>query len=142
MAPDLARRYARLEAALRKLRRYAGRARSADTLRRDDELQDLVARNFQIAVEALIDVASSLIAARGLRPPDSAADAFSVLCEAGLLPARQAEVARLWVGFRNVLVHEYAGIDWDIVHQALSADLDRLAELARHLGTAARDLLA
>ncbi len=35
------------------------------------------------------------------------------------------------VGFRNIVVHDYGAIDWDIVHSTCSDDLDNFKAFAR-----------
>jgi len=130
LAPDLLARLVRLEEALRVLGRLASQASTLEAYRQDDALRDRVERNFQVAIEAIIDVANSLIARRRLRVPSQSGEAFDVLAEAGFLDARNALELRRWVGFRNVLVHEYAGVDHEIVFRALTIELDTLRAVA------------
>lgn len=79
---------------------------SVDEYRRDWKIQRIVERTLQIAIEACVDVATHIIADRGLRVPATYAEAFEVLGEAGLLDgALQAAMVRM-AKFRNVIVHE------------------------------------
>ena len=91
-------------------------------------IHDLAARYLHLAVEAAIDLANHWIADRGLRTPDSNRDSFTVLEEAGEIEAVLAERMRGWAGFRNVLVHEYIGIDHRIAHAAIRNELGDLAD--------------
>jgi uncharacterized protein YutE (UPF0331/DUF86 family) len=93
-------------------------------------VQRIVERTLQMAIEACVDVASHVIADRGLRVPATYAEAFEVLAEAGLLDAAQREVMVRMAGFRNVVVHEYARIDPEIVVRVLREHLDDLAGFA------------
>ena len=61
------------------------------------------------------------------------AEAFEVLAEAGLLDAAQREVMVRMAGFRNVVVHEYARIDPEIVVRVLRDHLDDLVPMGRSL---------
>lgn len=140
MAPDVVARFARLEEALRRLKAHAGVEREA--FLRDADLRDIVDRNFQVALEALIDLANYTVASRGLPKPETNAELFSVLAGASLLSERLARALRGWVGFRNVLVHEYARIDYELVHKALTAELDQLEEAARVFAGLLKDELA
>lgn len=77
---------------------------------------------FQTAIEACIDAAQHVVAARGLGTPSSNAEAFRLLDRAGILPADVATSLAGAVGFRNVLVHGYADVDDRLV-------VDNLAQL-------------
>lgn len=107
---------------------------TVERYRGDWKVQRIVERTLQMAIELCVDVANHVIADRGLRVPATYAEAFEVLAEAGLLgPAERDAMVRM-AGFRNVLVHEYARIDPDIVVRILR---ERLGDLA-WFGSAAR----
>lgn len=103
MAPDVVARFARLEQALKRLRAHASVERTV--FLRDADRRDVVDRNFQVAVEALIDLANYAVASRGLPKPETNAELFDVLTRASLLPETLGRALRGWVGFRNILVH-------------------------------------
>lgn len=109
MAPEVVARFARLTEALRRLKAHAGV--DLPMFLGDADLRDIVDRNFQVAVEALIDLANHLVAARGLAKPETSAELFDILSGASLLPEPLAQALRGWAGFRNILVHEYARVD-------------------------------
>jgi hypothetical protein len=67
-------------------------------------------------------------------------DAFRRLAEADFLDRALAERLAAWAGFRNVLAHFYATVNYDRVHDALSeiSDLERFAAVvSARLQTAA-----
>ena len=114
------------------LESYLGRLRSLGSAAEADYLaepviHDLAARYLHLAIEAAIDLANHWIADQGLRTPDSNRDSFTVLEEAGEIEATVAERMRGWAGFRNVLVHDYIGIDHRIAYAAIRDELDDLA---------------
>lgn len=116
------------------LESYLGRLRSLGEAAESEYLaepgiHDLAARYLHLAVEAAIDLANHWIADRGLRTPESNRDSFTVLEEAGELDAVLAQRLRGWAGFRNVLVHDYIGIDHRIAYSAIRDELDDLAQL-------------
>ena len=113
-----------------------------ETFLRDADLRDIVDRNFQVALESLIDLANYVVASRGLPKAETNAELFSILAAASLISERLAGTLRGWVGFRNVLVHEYARIDYEIVHKALTTELSQLEEAARAFAELLRDELA
>ncbi len=107
----------------------------AEDYRRDWRTQRIVDRTLQLAIEVCADVASHVISDRGLRAPDTYADAFEVLGEAGLLePVLRESLVRM-ARFRNVLVHDYTRIDPEIVVRVLRENLGDLAAFGRVAGT-------
>jgi uncharacterized protein YutE (UPF0331/DUF86 family) len=82
-----------------------------DELVADRVRMDSVKYTFQTAVEACIDAAHHTTASEGLERPATNAGAFLALAGAGLLPEELGPAMADAVGFRNLLVHQYAEID-------------------------------
>lgn len=99
----------RVTARLAILERYAAAER--DPLLADQTRLDALKYTFQTAIEACIDAAQHVVAARGLGTPASNGAAFRLLAGAGLLDSALAQSLADAVGFRNVLVHGYAEVD-------------------------------
>lgn len=70
---------------------------------------------FVTAIESCIDVAQHVCAAEGWGPPRDNGDAMALLGRHGVLDTELAGRMRRAVGFRNVLVHEYAVVDDAVV---------------------------
>lgn len=121
----LRRKLADLGDYLRQLSEYRGISLAA--YRSDWKTQRIVERTLQMAIETCVDVASHVIADRGLRVPSTYAETFEVLGEAGLLDASLREALVRMARVRNVLVHEYAATNAEIVVGILN---DRLEDLA------------
>jgi len=96
------------------------------------------------AVQGCIDLALKAISRLGLRTPESYADAFRVLAEAGIIPDSLASSLVAMTRFRNILAHGYVRIDfekiYDILHHSLgdirsflSTLVAKLAELGVEL---------
>lgn len=66
---------------------------------------------FVTSIEGCVRVAQHLAASEGWRAPDSNALAFDVLAEHGIVEADFGRRLARAVGFRNLLVHQYADID-------------------------------
>ena len=96
--------------------------------RADWRTQRIVERTLQMAIEACLDVASHVLADRGLRAPSTYAETFETLVQAGLMSPDLGRVMVEMTGFRNVIVHEYARIDADTVIRILR---ERLADFRR-----------
>jgi uncharacterized protein YutE (UPF0331/DUF86 family) len=92
----------------------------------DWKTQRIVERTLHLAIEACMDVADHIVADRRLRVPETGAETFEVLGEAEILPIALAEALSRMVGFRNILVHDYARIDPAIVLRVLGTDVQDL----------------
>ena len=122
---------ARLRELSRRLRRVAARQpASAKALAADEDLQDILARNLEVAIQTCIDIAYHLCGAHGV-VPITAAEAFAELAKRKLLERGLAGRLQLAVGFRNVLVHEYTDIDWKIVMQVMRTGTRDLAAFGK-----------
>jgi uncharacterized protein YutE (UPF0331/DUF86 family) len=120
------RRLALLEVYPGQLAPYRGI--DADTYRADWKTQRIVERTLHLAIEACMDVADHIVADRRLRIPETGAEAFEILAEAGLLPTPLAAALASMVGFRNILVHDYARLDPAIVVRVLQRDVADLEQ--------------
>jgi len=122
---------ARLRELSHRLKRVA--AKKPTSLRRlieDEDLQDIVSRNLELAIQACIDIAMHLCGAHDVVPASSG-EAFTALAGKNLVPRALAQRLRRAVGLRNVLVHEYVEIDWKIVQQVIERDTADLAAFGR-----------
>jgi uncharacterized protein YutE (UPF0331/DUF86 family) len=129
------RKLADLEQYLVQVGEYRGL--HVEAYRADWKTQRIVERTLQMAIEVCADVANHVIADRGLRVPATYAEAFEVLAEASLLSAKDRDAMIRMMGFRNIVVHEYARVDAEIVVRILR---EHLADLAG-FGAAARSWL-
>lgn len=77
---------------------------------------------FVVSIEAATDVAQHVCASEGWGPPATNADAMRLLARHNVLSEPLGDNLARAVGFRNLLVHQYAEIDDDRV----VAMLDRL----------------
>jgi uncharacterized protein YutE (UPF0331/DUF86 family) len=108
----------------------------------DWKTQRIVERTLHLAIEAAMDVADHIVADRRLRVPQTGAETFEVLGGAEILSPVLAEALSRMVGFRNILVHDYARLDQAIVLRVLRTDLQDLERfrdaVVRLLNTADR----
>ena len=101
-------------------------------LQTDVDLQDILMLNLERLVQLSVDVAALLIARKNLRPvPTTMADSFDVLCLAGIIPEALKVRMRKAVGFRNLAVHEYDKINWQIVYLIATKHLEDFKQFAR-----------
>lgn len=108
---------------------------TVERYRADWKTQRIVERTLQMAIEACLDIASHVVADRGLHAPATYAETFEVLVQAGLMSPGLGDAMVKMTGFRNVIVHEYAAIDAEIVIRVLR---DRLEDFRQFEAEALR----
>ena len=129
MNPDVVHKHLRLlERYLKKLKRIRDHTDLKKFLS-DDDQQDIVERNFQLAVESVLDIGQHFIATSGWEVIDDYADIFTVLQKHKVISANLATRVEKMAGFRNILVHEYADLNHSRVFEILQNDLKDLEEL-------------
>lgn len=122
---------ARLRELSRRLRRVEARKpASVKALATDEDMQDILTRNLELAIQSCIDIAFHLCGAHG-KVPTTAADAFAELAKLELVERGLAQRLQRAVGFRNVLVHEYTEVDWKIVMRVIRTDTRDLAAFGK-----------
>jgi uncharacterized protein YutE (UPF0331/DUF86 family) len=75
-------------------------------------------RLLQVAIECVLDICNLLVAGLRLGLPAGEDDLFDKLERARLVSPETAGTLRTLKGFRNIMVHEYGGIDDAIVYKA------------------------
>ena len=99
----------------------------------DPYLRDIVERNLEITAQCCIDICHRIISLESARKPADYYGAILRMGELGVLPTDFARHMAPLAGFRNILVHEYVSVNWDLVYQNLQQleDLERFAGLVR-----------
>ncbi len=85
--------------------------------------QDIVILNLERSVQLSIDIGSILLSAFKIPIPETMSEVFQSLSENQLLPEDIALSLRKSVGFRNIAVHEYSELNWEIVFQIATTRL-------------------
>ncbi len=99
----------------------------------DPYLRDIVERNLEVAAQCCIDICHRLIASENARKPLDYHESFLIMGELGVLPPDFARKLAPLAGFRNILTHEYLGIDWNHVYRNLQgiSDMEMFAQYIR-----------
>jgi uncharacterized protein YutE (UPF0331/DUF86 family) len=103
---------------------------TAEQLARDVDAQDILTFNLTRAVQLCVDLAAHLVACSNAVPPVTMGEAFDRLADMGTIDPDLAQRVKRAVGFRNIAVHDYAAIDWSIVHAIATRRLDDFREFA------------
>ena len=90
-----------------------------------------VERTLHLAVEACLDIGQHVIAQEGFRRPADNPDVFTVLVEEQILPGDLQPRLMAMARFRNLIVHDYARIDNQVVFAILKKQLDDFDQYAR-----------
>jgi len=124
-----------VQAKLESLRRCVARVRdktpdSADLLLEDYDMQDIISVNLERAVQACVDIASHILADSEAPAPTTMGGGFDALHDLHIISSEQAQQLKKTVGFRNISVHAYQEINWEIVFAIITTRLDDFSSFA------------
>jgi len=124
-----------IEQKIESLRRCVNRVRlktpaTAAILAGDPDAQDILTLNLTRAVQLCVDIGAHLIAAKDKPAPDTMGQTFDVLTDMGVLSTELAVRMKKAVGFRNIAVHNYEAIDWEIAHAIAVRHIDDFSAFA------------
>lgn len=88
----------------------------------EKDTQYMVCHAMLLAIQASIDIATAMAVMKTPRRPDTYRETFQVLGKSGILPADLSSQMAKLAGFRNILVHEYSGLDTKLVYRVLQDD--------------------
>ena len=94
------------------------------------DVQDIISVNLERSVQSCIDIASHISSDFDDVSGLSAGNLFLELIAKKVLSQETAQGMVKAVGFRNLLVHRYAAIDWARVQQSLLKDLGLFRQFA------------
>lgn len=114
----LIERLAQLKRHLEHLRELRPRVSSAEVLEADLSLHNDVLFSLLTVAQVVIDIAGELSAREGHRFEDYTTAVRNLSRIEGFDPQLVGELSRL-PGFRNIIVHEYVGLDFEVVLHAL-----------------------
>lgn len=123
-----------LEARIAKLEEYLGVLKgklviSQEAFLADIELQAVVERFLELAIQAVNDIGSHIIADQQLGQVESYSDVPRVLMEKGLVDESLGDIWIKMCGFRNILAHDYLRLDKLIVYQTLQQHQEPFGKL-------------
>ncbi len=101
------------------------------SLAADFDLQDIVSLNLSRAVQISVDVGAHLISGMEVPPPGTMGQTFDLLAQEGVINEKLASSLKKAVGFRNIAVHSYEAINWEIVHSIVKFHLADFSDFAR-----------
>lgn len=131
-----------IEQKIESLRRCVERVRqktpaTAAALESDPDAQDILTLNLTRAVQLCVDIGAYLIAAQNKAAPDTMGQTFDVLADMGVISSELAMRMKKAVGFRNIAVHNYEAIDWEITYAIVTRHVSDFAAFAAAVVSAA-----
>lgn len=96
---------------------------SLEKFLQDRDIQDIVLFNLQTAIQGCIDLAGHIVSDNDLGVAESMGGLFDILSEKKIITLETAKVMRLMVGLRNLIAHEYTGVDMKRIHAAFTQNL-------------------
>mgnify|MGYP000043920416 CR=1 FL=1 len=101
-----------------------------ENLLQDIDTQDIIALNLERSVQLCVDIANHILSSLDYSPAMSMTESFERLSEKKIIPYELGQNLKKAVGFRNLSVHAYDKIDWQLVWNILEGDL---MDLVRYL---------
>jgi uncharacterized protein YutE (UPF0331/DUF86 family) len=99
----------------------------------DERLEAYLSFQLFLLIQDAVDLASHLVAARGLGVPGSQREVFDLLAGAGLLAAETARGMGGMIALRNRIAHSYGDLDPVRMVRETPAGLARLEQLLDEL---------
>ena len=96
------------------------------------DLRGATERYLFLLMQAAIDLAESYVSWKKFRKPTTMSEAFYILEENGIIEKKLTEKMVQMTGFRNVIVHDYDKIDYDILYDILQngiKDVEKFLEI-------------
>lgn len=125
-----------IEQKIESLRRCVERVRqkcpaTADALAIDPDAQDILTLNLTRAIQLCVDIGAHLIAKNDSPAPATMGQTFDILADIKVLSPELALRMKKAVGFRNIAVHNYEAIDWQIAHVIATQHMQDFTAFAR-----------
>jgi uncharacterized protein YutE (UPF0331/DUF86 family) len=92
----------------------------------DLDAQDIAVLNIVRVCEAALDMSNHIIRVHSLGVSTNATEAFKLLEKRGYISPEMANNLSRMASFRNLAVHDYGMLDYDIVAQIVRVNLDEV----------------
>lgn len=125
-------RFADIQQSLERLREI--RELSQARFLADQDTLDIACYRLLVAIEAALQICFHVSAQRLHRAPETYAECFVLLGEAGIVSEDLSQDLQRMARFRNMLVHVYWEVDYDLVYEALQEHLEDLQAFVRAVG--------
>lgn len=90
-------------------------------------------RYLQVAIERIVDIGNEIISSLQLKRPERYRDIPYILAESKIIPKNFAETIASMISFRNLLVHDYASINLNLVYEFLQTKLPDFENFTKYI---------
>ena len=104
---------------------------SKEEFLKNRDIQDITSYRLLVAIEAALNMCYHVSARKLKKAPDQYAECFGILGEAGIIPEELAKELKNMARFRNMLVHMYWKMDYEIIFDILQNNLEQLRKFTR-----------
>lgn len=127
-----------IESKLRFLREYVNDLKEYKSISLKDyqtskKDQRFVERTLHLACECCLDISSHIVSRQGLREPKDNKDLFIVLFENKIISESSHKAMVKIARFRNIIVHDYARIEPEIIIGILKKDIGDFDKFANEI---------
>jgi uncharacterized protein YutE (UPF0331/DUF86 family) len=102
-----------------------------DEFIKNRDLQDISCYRLLVAIEAALNLCYHVSAKKLKKAPDEYAECFGILGEAAIIPGELAEELKKMARFRNMLMHMYWKMDYEIIFDIIQGNLQQLEQFAK-----------
>ncbi len=99
----------------------------------EPDAQDIVVLNLTRAIQLCVDIGNHLVSDTDSAAPATMAGVFGTLRDLGVIEPDTCEAMTKAVGFRNIAVHNYTAINWEIVHAVCTDSMDDFRRFAQEI---------
>jgi len=122
---------------LRDLNKYLKQLRKYENINKEELENDLdklwiVERGLQLSIQTILDIGTHILSEKGI-VIEKYSDVFKKLVNENILPEHFGNKIKGMAGFRNVLVHEYADVETNIIIKVLNNSLDDFVKYAKYI---------
>ncbi|MEA3334234.1 MAG: DUF86 domain-containing protein [Pseudomonadota bacterium] len=107
--------------------------KSAEDLTGNYGAQDIISVNLERIIQACVDMGAIIISENNWTPAQTMKQTFAMLHAQKVIAGDSVEQMKKAIGFRNISVHEYQKINWDIVFAICTKHLDDFKCFARQV---------
>jgi len=127
-----------IESKLRFLREYLNDLKDYESISLRDyktskKDQRFVERTLHLACECCLDISAHIISRVGLREPSDNKDLFVILFENSIISESTHRAMMKMAKFRNIIVHDYARIEPEIVIGILKKEIQDFKQFAQQI---------
>jgi len=106
---------------------------TAEILRKDLDIQDIISVNIERAIQLSVDIGSHILSDYNTQTPKTMSNVFVMLAEKNIIDNNLAEKLAKAVGFRSIAVHSYQTINWDTVFQIITTELEDFKQFIKEI---------